>query len=324
MNKHLFKINESNNRVTTRESKKIEFKQNFSMVALPKYAKTIASFANNKGGFIIFGVTDTPRIAKGINDDSPFFKLDENKFSNDIELNMSPRIDMNIYSIDIKDNIFGIIEVKESNEKPIMFIKNCDKVYQEGDIFYRYFGQNGKIKSVDLQNIIRDREKKIEEKWLSQLKNMSNIGIDKVHIINKEDDLEKDGNGNIIISSDALKNMPYIKEGEFNETRGKEVIKVTANAKEKRLLSNIGLKDCFTAKQIAEFLGIMQKKNPKKASANYVSAIIKDFNIDNSEEYTQKDSKGHKYYTPKTLEFLKSKGITQEQAELTYKKIRFK
>jgi predicted HTH transcriptional regulator len=57
------------------ESSTIEFKANFSYASLTLYAKTMAAFANNKGGIIVFGVTDHPRRPIGLQNDK-FIKLD--------------------------------------------------------------------------------------------------------------------------------------------------------------------------------------------------------------------------------------------------------
>ena len=54
------------NRIISRESSWLEFKESFNWNAKDKYAKIIASFANTKGGYIIFGINDNPRDLKGL------------------------------------------------------------------------------------------------------------------------------------------------------------------------------------------------------------------------------------------------------------------
>ena len=49
-----------------RESTQLEFKEKFGLKSLAKYLKSIAAFANTKGGIIIYGVKDSPRIPVGI------------------------------------------------------------------------------------------------------------------------------------------------------------------------------------------------------------------------------------------------------------------
>jgi len=43
------------NRIISRESSQLEFKESFNWLSKDKYAKSMAAFANNRGGFIIFG-----------------------------------------------------------------------------------------------------------------------------------------------------------------------------------------------------------------------------------------------------------------------------
>lgn len=55
----IMQVNESGF-IRRRESSTLEFKANFNRAQLPSYAKTMAAFANNRGGIIAFGITDNP------------------------------------------------------------------------------------------------------------------------------------------------------------------------------------------------------------------------------------------------------------------------
>lgn len=50
----------------SRESARVEFKESFNKGNTAKYANTMAAFANNNGGYIIFGVKDAPRFVIGL------------------------------------------------------------------------------------------------------------------------------------------------------------------------------------------------------------------------------------------------------------------
>ena len=56
--------------VRSRESVHLEFKESFNGNAYDKYMKTMAAFANNSGGYIVFGISDSPRTAKGLSEKS--------------------------------------------------------------------------------------------------------------------------------------------------------------------------------------------------------------------------------------------------------------
>lgn len=54
-----------------RESQTLEFKESFNFAGLSEYFRDFAAFANNKGGWLIFGVKDRPkRELIGLNDKS--------------------------------------------------------------------------------------------------------------------------------------------------------------------------------------------------------------------------------------------------------------
>ena len=51
--------------VRSRESARREFKVTFERADLPRYAKTMAAFANAQGGMLIFGIRNKPRELVG-------------------------------------------------------------------------------------------------------------------------------------------------------------------------------------------------------------------------------------------------------------------
>lgn len=65
-------------RLHHREGQELEFKEQFNLAALADYFKDFAAFANNRGGFLIFGVKDKPRILTGMSEKSidQFDKID--------------------------------------------------------------------------------------------------------------------------------------------------------------------------------------------------------------------------------------------------------
>ena len=53
-------------RIINREGISIEFKESYNHGGMAQYFKTMASFANNSGGYIIYGVGDRPRRLLGL------------------------------------------------------------------------------------------------------------------------------------------------------------------------------------------------------------------------------------------------------------------
>ena len=59
-------LNPATMELAAREGPSLEFKEAFNWASKDRYAKTMAAYANNKGGYIIFGVTNHPRRLVGL------------------------------------------------------------------------------------------------------------------------------------------------------------------------------------------------------------------------------------------------------------------
>lgn len=67
-------------RLVSRESGWLEFKSSFNWAGREQYARTIAAFANNRGGYIVFGVKEKPHVVVGV-DLGKFNDIDPSKIS---------------------------------------------------------------------------------------------------------------------------------------------------------------------------------------------------------------------------------------------------
>lgn len=80
---------DSQGHLTSRESTTVEFKASFNMLNKTKYAKTMAAFANNRGGYIVFGIEDRPRRVKGLMNRN-FDDMDQEQFADAINSLFAP------------------------------------------------------------------------------------------------------------------------------------------------------------------------------------------------------------------------------------------
>lgn len=76
----------------SRESNTVEFKESFNKGNTAKYAKTMAAYANNRGGYIIFGVKDNPRSVIGLSNNN-FDNLNQEQFTEAINSLFSPAME---------------------------------------------------------------------------------------------------------------------------------------------------------------------------------------------------------------------------------------
>ena len=83
--------NRISKRIIARESCWLEFKESFNWLSKDKYAKSIAAFANCKGGYIVFGVKNDPRELAGLQSNN-FETTDESKITEYLNDVLSPEI----------------------------------------------------------------------------------------------------------------------------------------------------------------------------------------------------------------------------------------
>lgn len=232
-----------NGTLKSRESNTIEFKESFNKANAAKYAKTMAAYANNRGGYIIFGVKDTPRSIIGLKNNN-FDNLNQEQFSEAINSLFAPAMDWDcgIFSIkmtsadgEIKNHKIGWIYTEEAEYKPIIAQKaNDGEKIVSGDVYYRYRARSEKIKFAEMSRIIEGRTAKAREGLLKLFEVIRENKTANLGIVNYT-------NGKITtpygvdvafdrkLVTQVLKKAKFIKEGSFHETEGIPVIKVTGN-----------------------------------------------------------------------------------------------
>lgn len=257
----IMQVNESGF-IKRRESSTLEFKANFNRAQLPSYAKTMAAFANNRGGIIVFGITDNPRLPKGVTNDT-FFMLDPETLTNELNKTFQPEIIGKPEEIKIGSKRFGFIIVNETSRKPVVAKTNKGDI-KEGAIYYRYHARSELIKYSEMINIIdviRENERRL---WLSHIQQISHIGVENAGIFNPDDGLIKGSSGSFIIDKSLLPHIQFIKEGQFVEKDGAPSVKLIGNA------HIIGVED----ESFEGILGIQEKAiNQNDIMVNFLNQI---------------------------------------------------
>lgn len=216
-----------NGLVNNRENTKLEFKSNFHHQNTKNYIKAIASFANNKGGQIIFGIQDKPRKPLGLSEDDfkIFNDFDTKKISRDIQDCLSQNIEFNLdnfsQNIDGEQKNFGLLTIKESSFKPVVCKQKDDNhKLRSSAIYFRYSAENTEIKAQDLISMINTEKEKERKSWLKYFEKIARIGISNTALLDIDSGEIQVGNKNIIIDSETIKKIKFIKEGEFVEKDG--------------------------------------------------------------------------------------------------------
>lgn len=220
-------------RVKTRESFNKEFKENFGLSNLFEYARTMAAFANARGGYLIFGVTDSPRIAKGLTGKAKeqFEKLDPAKLTSGLNQYLSPELHWDVGYAEIEGRSLGLIYTFESEQKPVVVVQNMDKVnVREGDILYRYSGQSRRIKYPELRTILDEAKSKENQKLMKHFEHLLMAGASNVALLDfSQNTLTGSSGQSVLLDDKMLEDISFIREGEFDEVAGAPTLKVVGD-----------------------------------------------------------------------------------------------
>lgn len=234
----------------SRESSTVEFKEAFDVANSAKYAKTMAAFANNRGGYILFGIKDNPREIVGLKNNK-FENMNFENFTDAINNLFAPSIEWQAGTVTLSiknksvpsttqeqeyiDKNIGWIYVEEAVDKPVIALKqNSSEKISCGDIFYRYRARSEKIKYAEINNIIKVSIAKEREHLLKVFNLISKSGTANLGIVNYSNGKLSTPYGVDVtierrLVTQVLRKAKFIKEGSFNDKEGKPVIKVTGN-----------------------------------------------------------------------------------------------
>lgn len=203
-------------RLTSRENSRLEYKERFNWANRDKYGKTLAAFANNAGGFIVFGVSDSPRTLIGVNQDR-FDSLDSASVSAYLNSSYAPELQWEVSSIDVSGVRLGFIYVAPAMARPVVSLKNNQEV-READILFRYRGRTERIRYPELQRILDERQQEERDYWMEHLSRVARIGIENVGVLDMISGELSGRRGRLLVSSELLDKVKFIQKGHFAES----------------------------------------------------------------------------------------------------------
>lgn len=275
-----------------REQKNLEYKESFNLNGLAEYLRDFSGFANNDGGYIIFGVTNSPRKPKGLNKKSleQFNKIDEERISGFINEHFVPYIDWEMNSIKVGKKYFGVFYANKALLKPVICKKGDDRQsIKSGEIYYRYAGRTEVIQYGELFNIIENRVKENDEQWLRKVKKIGEAGPSNVGILDMINGTIEGGNGTLLIDKDIVKELKFIKEGSFDEKKGAKTLKLVGNVQAiKSIEMNNVIKKRLTDEYPYSYRKLEEtiKKAKPSVKITHIQQIIKENNLKNDERYS--------------------------------------
>ncbi|MDZ7798670.1 MAG: ATP-binding protein [Patescibacteria group bacterium] len=215
-------------RIISRESGWLEFKESFNWNSKDKYAKSMVAFANNKGGYIVFGVKDRPRNLVGLQSNN-FEDVDEAKITAYLNNVFAPEIIFEKFVIRVKTKKIGLLYTQQTKSKPIVCLKNDGKL-KEADIYYRYNARSEGIKYPELKamfDFVKEEERK---SWLEHFEKISKIGPTNAAIMDTIGGEITGKGGTLVIDKKLIPKLKFINQGNFQE-KGKPVLRLIGDVK---------------------------------------------------------------------------------------------
>jgi len=221
-------------RLYHREGQELEFKEQFNFAGLVGYFRDFAAFSNNRGGYLIFGVKDSPRVLIGLSEKAKtqFDKIDPEKITGYLLDIFTSDICWEQAQVEFEGMTFGIFRIYEAATKPVIAKKNegKDQVIKNGDIYYRYGGRTQKIQHAELESIINKRIERNNQHWLDLMSKIGRAGPQNAAILDTEKALiEKDDTRILVLDEGLAEKLKFIKEGQFVEREGAATLKLVGD-----------------------------------------------------------------------------------------------
>lgn len=290
----LLKIKDDGN-LYRRESQYLEFKESFNLAGLADYYRDFAAFANNKGGYLIFGVKDRPkRELIGLSERAieQFDKLDPETVTGHLLEIFKGDIEWEHDIFRINELSFGAFYIHQSGIKPIICAKDegKDQVLKNGEIYFRYGGRTQKILAAELEAIINQRVEQTNNQWMDLVQKIGRSGPANAAILDTEKGIiEKKDSQILVVDEELVKGIKWIKEGEFKEKKGAKTLKLVGEVSPvdqveviKRVKENKLKEYPLTANQLISEI----KKKVPVIKQPQIYSILKENDIKNNKEYS--------------------------------------
>lgn len=211
------------------ETAEQECKQTFDIKKITPLIRAVAALANNRGGFIFFGVSNANFQVIGL-PDSTFQDLDIAAMTDKIKKFLMPTPLFCKFTIQIDAFQVGVIHVEKHKLPPIMITRDGEGL-EEGTILFRYSGQSRRIKFGDLYAMLNERDRSAHATLLSGAARLSRIGTDKALIVDTQEGKVDAGKAIITIDRDLADQLEFIREGEFEEREGAPTLRLVGDVR---------------------------------------------------------------------------------------------
>jgi hypothetical protein len=221
-------------RLRAGESDEHECKAAFGFRYSGKWLRAVAALANNRGGYVLFGVHDKDNEKKEGVDlshavvglaNTEFDDADTVKLTEHLKATFDPTPRVQKASIVVGGKSVGVIYVDMHPSRPVIATKQADDI-REGDIFYRYPAQSSRIKYSDLRALLDQRDAHVRHQLMPLVEKLIALGPEKALIADLQAGSLVDGKHVIQMDDRLLDKLKFIKEGEFDEKAGAPTLRL--------------------------------------------------------------------------------------------------
>ncbi|SOC89930.1 Putative DNA-binding domain-containing protein [Ensifer adhaerens] len=211
-------------KVNSRERRDLEFKQDCEENTLRSCLKTIAAFANNGGGRIVFGISDSPRHVVGVD---PGRFPDEAIFDDFIRKYLSPVPDVIIEEHTLYGTDLVSVRVAAMTKPPVIAVRECQTsgkknktVLQPGVIYNRRAGKSECASSDEFRMMMERRDQAVQQAVLSIFDRARAIGFDRVSVADFSNFTSPGDNVTLYLPDDAARHLNVIDRARLVEDHG--------------------------------------------------------------------------------------------------------
>jgi hypothetical protein len=224
------------------ESEELECKLHLDTKKLTAVVRAIAALANNRGGYIFFGLSDKQYRVEGAN--AAFAETEIVQIMDKVKAHLAPTPSVTAKGVlDFDGKTVGFLKVERHSDRPVLVYRDGEGL-NEGDILYRYAGQSSRIKFGDLRAMLDERDRRAQVSLAKAAGMLADVGTANALILDTDKNT-LDANGrSILIDQRLVDSIKFIKEGQFDERAGAprlrligEVTAVNVNASAAKAIS---------------------------------------------------------------------------------------